>query len=166
MFLIAEFGDSQSVARAIAALKARGVAADSIDLFSTEPVALPEGLLDRPSRMSLAAVAGAACMFLLTVLFVHYTQYNYPLITGGMPLFSWWATGVIFYELTMFGSIITTFAVFLRESGLFTRRPAPAPTLISGRILARVCCEADSAAAVTGLLRNAGAATVAELERS
>src|SRR5690242_12611934 len=98
MFLTAEFGDAQSVRRAIETLKTRGLEAGETDLFSAEPIELPEGLLERPSRMSLAAVAGAAAMCLLAILFVRYTQYDYRVVTGGMPLFSWWATGVVFYE--------------------------------------------------------------------
>jgi len=162
MFLTAEFANAQSVAQAIAALRAQGVTAEQLDVFSTEPVELPGGLLDRPSHMSLCAVASAASFCLLAFLFVRYAQYNYPVVTGGMPIFSWWANGVIFYEFTMFGSITATFAMFLVESGLFKRR-APAPVLVAGRILLRISCEAGRAAVVTASLQQAGATGVAEL---
>ena len=66
--------------------------------------------------MSLAAVTGAITSCLLAIGFVYFTQHNYPLITGGMPLFSFWATGVVFYEMTMFGAIVTTFFWFLRKA--------------------------------------------------
>src|SRR5712692_9852873 len=150
MFLTAEFGDTQSVRAAIEALKARGFQAGEIDVFSVEPVELPEGLLERPSRMSLASVGGAASFCLLAILFVRYTQYDYRVVTGGMPLFSWWATGVIFYELTMFGAIATTFLMFLFESGLLRRgRSMPAPQLAEGRIHVRVDCAPERAVAAT-----------------
>ena len=72
--------------------------------------------------MSVAVVTGAnVTAFLLIVGFVYFTQYNYPLITGGMPIFSFWATGVVFYEMTMFGAIVTTLFWFIRESGLLRR---------------------------------------------
>lgn len=164
MFLTAEFADAQSVAQAIAALRAQGFTADQLDVFSTEPVELPHGLLERPSRMSLTAVASAAGFCLLAILFVRYAQYDYPVVTGGMPLFSWWANGVIFYEFTMFGSITATFVMFLVESGLF-RRHAPAPVLVASRILLRVSCEAGRAAVATESLRQEGATAVAELTR-
>lgn len=164
MFLTADFADAQSVARAIVALQAQGFTANDVDVFSTEPVELPGGLLARPSHMSLAAVMSAASFCLLAFLFVRYAQYDYPLVTGGMPLFSWWANGVIFYEFTMFGSITATFVMFLVESGLLNRR-APAPVLIAGRILVRVCCEVGRVAVATESLRQTGGASVAELSR-
>ena len=164
MFLAAEFSDAQSVARAIATLKAQGFTVDDIDVFSTEPVEVPAGLLARPSRMSRTAVASAATFCLLAVLFVRYAQYDYPVLTGGMPLFSWWSNGVIFYEFTMFGSITATFAMFLVESGLLKRRRAPAPVLVAGCFHLRVSCVADRAKATTECLQQAGAGSITELK--
>lgn len=161
MWLTAEFGDIQSVAAAIAALKARGFPPAAMDVFSTEPVELPEGLLDRPSRMSLVAVSSAAVFCLLAILFVRYTQRDYRIVTGGMPLFSWWPTGVIFYEFTMFGGIAATFVMFLIESGLLKRsRAMPAPVLEAGRIHLRIGCEPERAGAAIECLQGAGAMSV------
>lgn len=165
MFLTAEFADAESVARAIAALRALGFARDAFDVFSTEPVEIRDGLLHRKSRMSLVAVLSAVSFFLLTVLFVRYAEYDYPVVTGGMPLFSWWANGVIFYEFTMFGAITATLVMFLVESGLLNRS-APAPVLVSGCILLRISCEAGRAATTTELLQQAGASNIAELRRA
>ena len=163
MFLTAEFSDAQPVSTAIGALKARGFEPAEMDLFSTEPVDLPEGLLERPSHMSLVSVAGAGGLCLLAILFVRYAQYDYPLVTGGMPLFSWWATGVIFYEFTMFGAISATFVMFLVESGLLKRkRSTPAPVLAAGRIHLRVRSDASRAATAMECLRQAGAINVVE----
>ena len=163
MFLTAEFSNAESVGAALRALKVDGFDAARMDVFSTEPVELPEGLLARPSHMSLAAVAGAAGLSILAILFVRYTQYDYRLVTGGMPLFSWWATGVIFYEFTMFGAIVAMFATFLVESGLLKRhRAIPAPVLVAGRIQVRVCCDTVRAVAAADCLRLAGALNVVE----
>jgi hypothetical protein len=163
MLLTAEFGDAQSTAKAIAALKATGFESSEVEVFSNEPVEFPEGLLEHPSHMSLAAVYGAACFCAVAILFVRYTQYDYPLVTGGMPLFSWWATGIIFYELTMFGAIAGTFAMFLLESGLLMGdRSIPAPVVAEGRIHLRVRCEPQGAAAAAECLHRAGAGNVVE----
>ena len=77
--------------------------------------------------MSLAAVLGAVVLGLFGTGMIYYTQYDYPLVTGGMPIFSMWATGVPSYELTMLGAVLATFGWFLYESGLL-RGNAPAPT--------------------------------------
>jgi hypothetical protein len=158
VFLIADFQQKEATVRALGELKANGFGLDDLDVFSDEPVELPRSVLERPSHMSLAVVTGAITFCLLTVGFVYFTQYNYPLITGGMPLFSFWATGVVFYELTMFGAIVTTFVWFLRESGLLRRgRATPVPAIEPGLIHLRVRCGPDQKDEVTGLLKRAGA---------
>lgn len=159
MFPTAEFQDGESAAAAIRALRARGFESRDIEVYSAEPVELPPGVLDRPSRMSLVACICAVSLCLLAVLFVRYTQRDYPLITGGMPLFSLWATGVIFYELTMFGAIAAIVVMFFIEGGLF-RRSHPAPALAEGRIYVRASCTVERAEAATECLREAGGANI------
>ena len=56
MYLIGEFRDTDALVAAIKSLKAFGVPATDLDLFSEEPVEFPKGVLDRPSRMSLVSV--------------------------------------------------------------------------------------------------------------
>jgi len=165
MILTADFGDPQSVASAIRALQARGYGSEQIDVFSTAPVELAEDLLERPSRMSLVAVTSALVFGLSAIAFVHYTQNDYPIVTGGMPIFSWWSTGVIFYEFMMFGSISATFVMFLLESGLLKKgRSLPAPVLEEGRIHLRLFCEAEESAPAADCLYQAGAASVQKME--
>ncbi len=165
MFLTAEFADAESTVVAIDALKAKGLEAADLDLFSDEPVELPEGTIDRESHMSFFAVAGAVATGLLAMVFVRFTQYHLPVITGGMPLFSFWGTGVIFYELTMLGSIAATFLMFLRESGRLERkRPGPVPVLEPGRMYLRVRCFAEHSVALGEVLYRAGALAVKRAE--
>ena len=47
-----------------------------------------------------------------------FTQRTYPLPTGGMPIVAMWPTGIIMYELAMFGAIFTTIVTFLISAGL------------------------------------------------
>ena len=161
MYPKGEFKEVQAAARAIEELKARGLTVDDLQVFSTEPVLFAPGVLDRPSRMSLAAVTGGIAFGVAATSFVYYTQHNYPLVTGGMPLFSFWATGVVSYELTMFGAIVTTFGCFLWESGLLRRRgKAPVPAVEPGSICLQVRCDGDRLDEITDCLRRAGAVKV------
>jgi hypothetical protein len=163
VFLTGDFHQKEAALQALREIEGRGFGLDNLDVFSDEPLELPRGVLERPTRMSLAVVTGAITFCLLTVGFVYFTQYNYPLITGGMPLFSFWATGVIFYELTMFGAILTTFIWFLRESGLLHRGPkGPVPATEPGVIYLRVRCSPNQTNEVTGILKHAGADNVTE----
>jgi hypothetical protein len=165
MYLTGEFPDAAATAQAIEALKARGFTAADLDVFSTEPVEFAPGVLDRPSRMSFFAAIGALTVGSLATGFIWFTQHHYPLVTGGMPLFSFWGTGVITYEMTMLGAIAATFVWLLQESGLLERGArGPAPVVEPGAIYLRVLCP-DSRLAETGeLLYRSGAARVEKLK--
>ena len=164
MYLTGDFHEMEPTITAIRELKAHKFGPDDLVVFSDEPVEFPRGVLDRPTHMSLAAVLGAVMFLLSATSFVYFTQHNYPLVTGGMPLFSFWATGVIFYEMTMLGAIVTTFIWFLKESRLFRRQNAgPVPIVEPGWICLRVHCDAAQAAEVTHWLDRAGASSVKKL---
>jgi hypothetical protein len=161
MYVTGEFRETEQTTEAIRALRARGIEPDDLDVFSAEPVELAPGVLDRRSHMSLIAVLAAIAALLSAVGFVYYTQHVYPLSTGGMPIFSAWATGVIFYELTMLGSVAATFVWFLFESGIIMRdRAAPVPMPIPGSIFVRVRCESQQAFEAGECLNRAGAVSV------
>ena len=167
MYLNAEFTDSKAVAGAVRALGSMGLSKDQIELFSTKPVNLEPGVLDRPSRMSLFAVLGALLGGGLTTAFIFYTQLDYPLVTGGMPLTSGWATGVVAFEFTMGGAVVGTVLAFLWEGGLlyfWKRVPTPRPQGTS--IALRLHCPDDLAGRADDLLRASGAVSVKDVAES
>lgn len=142
MYVIAEFRDQGCLENAIQALKTEDFDTSQLAVFSEEPVEFRRGILDRPSRMSLFAVLGAVGLGGAATTGVYLAQHNYPLVTGGMPLFSFWGTGVISYETTMLGAVLATFACFLWESGLVRKRDktAPVPVVPPGSMCLRVYC--------------------------
>lgn len=166
MYVIGEFREKERVTTAIRALRASGLTAAELDVFSEEPVEFPRGVLDRPSRMSLGSVSGAIAFGVLATGFIYWTQHNYRLVTGGMPVFSFWATGVITYEMTMLGAIVATFAWFLWESGILRRRDrsAPIPTVDPGSICLRVRCAGPHSAQAVEAMQRAGAIGVERRE--
>ena len=158
VYLIGEFREKDAVRAAIRMRREGGSTAAALDLFSEEPVEFPRGVLDRPSRMSLASVLGAIAFGSLATAFIYWVQHNYRLVTGDMPIFSFWATGVITFEMTMLGAIVATFAWFLWESGLIRKRdPAPVPQVDPGSICLRVRCRAEDTPRAVDALRRAGA---------
>jgi hypothetical protein len=159
VYLIGEFQEKDAAIAAIRMLKANGMAPAVMDLFSEEPVELPRGVLDRPTRMSFAAVCGAILFGSTATAFVWWAQNNYRVPTGGMPIFSFWATGVITFEMTMLGAIVTIFGWFLWESGLLRRRDkfVPVPVVNPGSLCLRVRCDESKLAEVAEALRRTGA---------
>lgn len=161
MFLAGDFLSKETIVRALLDLKADGFTSADLAVFSDEPIEFPRGALHRPSHMSLAVVTGAITCCLLVIGFVYFTQYNYPIVTGGMPIFSFWATGVVFFELTMLGAIVTTFFWFLREGGLLRRGPRkPVAAIEPGVIALRVECGPNRADTVRQIFERASARNV------
>jgi Protein of unknown function (DUF3341) len=159
VYLLVEFRDQPRLEDAILKLKADGIAPSQMDLFSEEPVEFRRGILDRPSHMSLAAVLGAIVTGGSATSAVYWAQHNYTLVSGGMPVFSFWGTGVITYETTMLGAVLAIFGWFLWESGLIRKRDktAPTPVVAPGAICLRVRCGDDQAERAMQLLDGAGA---------
>ena len=160
-YLISEFREKDSVATAIQKLRSAGVTDKDMDVFSEEPVEFHRGVLDRPSHMSLVSVLGAAIFGGGATALMRLAQYNYAVVTGGMPTFSFWGTGVITYETTMMGAVFATFGYFLWESGIIRKRDetAPVPVVPPEAICLRVRCHGDAAKPAT-ILRESGATSV------
>jgi hypothetical protein len=164
MWLTAEYPDEGLLAAGVTALLDGGFESSAIEVYSRRPVELPHGFVHRPSRASLVAVLGALVNGCLATAFMFYTQHDYPLVTGGMPLYSWWATGVVTYELTMAGAVAGVVFAFLWEAGLLRRHKPPAPALENGLGFVRVRCAADAAVAASECLKRSGALAIERLE--
>jgi hypothetical protein len=162
VYLTAEFREKTDVRAAILALRSAGMRDQELDLFSEEPVEFPKSVLHRPSHMSLASGIGAVAFTSTATGFIWWAQHNYQLVTGGMPVFSWWATGVITYEMLMLGAIMATFGWFILESGLFRKRDpkVPIPRVRPGSICLRVRCAAQQAPVISEAMRTAGALVI------
>jgi hypothetical protein len=159
MWLTAEYSEERSAAAAVAGL--RDARVEDVELFSDKPVEL----IHRRSRASLIAVLGAIVNGSLATAFIYFAQHNYPLVTGGMPIFSPWATGVITYELTMAGAMAGVVIAFLWESGLLRRRRGPAPPVLKdGAIFVRVRCAPEAAGLAAECLSRSGAVAIARAD--
>lgn len=156
--LTAEFDNPELAAAGVASLVEAGFGGDDVEIFSNRPVELDGNPLRRRSRTSLFAGLGALISGGLATVFVFFTQRDYPLVTGGMPLNSAWATGVVSYELTMAGAMAGIVIALLWEGGLLRgSKHAPPPALQTGLIYVRVECGEEKHRAASERLRQAGA---------
>src|SRR3954451_25378674 len=62
---------------------------------------------------ALGGIAGGVSGYALAA----FTQTTYPLVTGGMPIVTSWTNGIIIYELTMLGAILTTLLTLFITAG-------------------------------------------------
>lgn len=159
-YVHAEFSCGEDAAAAIGDLAAAGISKSAMELYSLRPVELDPAPLARRSRMSLAAVLSAIIVGGGATALMYWIQRDYPLITGGMPINSGWATGVVTFETTMAGAVMGIFAALLWESGLLRgRKRVPVPVLPDRGVVLQVAGAPDTARLAESL-RAAGAVAV------
>lgn len=156
----------------MAALRREGlrlrVKGSAIVLMSCEPLEEEGfGWEDQKTPMPWLAVLGAFAGGVCGYLLASFTQRTYPLPTGGMPIVAMWPTGIVMYELTMLGAIVTTILTFLIGAKLPNfKKCLYDPEVTNGRILVGVInCESESRAEVRRLLED-GAEQVKEYSSS
>ena len=114
------------------------------------------------TRIFLLASLGGICGALFGFWFTRFTQFVYPLPTGGMPLAPHWTNGIVIYELTMLGAILTTVITFLVTARLpHFGTSLSDPAIWHGKILVGVTDPPDQARPeLEKQLRQAGASEV------
>jgi ActD protein len=148
------YADGESAQRAVDGLRAAGVADAEITVISACPMEDFEfSHIGGKNRLWYVACAGGLVGFLASTWLTTFTEGNWPLNTGGMPIVAWWPNLIIMFEMTMLGGIIATVGTFVATSGLLRRRPALYdPEVSDGKILVGV--------------ENPSARTAAALERA
>ena len=121
--LYALYADPEAAQRAVDAMQAASFELkfdpEKIVIISGEP---HEGydfadshITSYPYRWAVfGAALGGTCGYLLTTM----TQRAYPIVTGGMSITPSWTNGIIVYEMTMLGAILTTLFTLLRGARL------------------------------------------------
>jgi len=157
------FHGPHAAERGMNALRAAGIAPDQIIVMSPEPFeeygfAQAERAKLMPWLVALGGVIGGTTGYLIA----WYTQTAYPIVTGGMPIMAPWPTGIVTYELTMMGAIVTTLITLLIGSRLPNWKPKLYdPEISDGKILIGVVDPPDNARAdIENRLRRAGAEQV------
>jgi hypothetical protein len=116
----AVFDTPEEATAVVTKLKREGGTGCALTLMSSEPLLIEgvDGHAERPSRIGLFAVAGgflgAAAALLLTIS----TSRQVGLTTGGMPIVSPWAFGIIVFELGALGAIVFSLVRMIYEARL------------------------------------------------
>lgn len=101
-------------------LKRDGVPRSSITVMSSEPLHLEDD--DAPkSRIAGFAIAGGFIGAALAILLTVWTSRRVGLVTGGMPIVTPWAFGIIVFELAALGAILATLGRMIVEARLGRR---------------------------------------------
>jgi hypothetical protein len=144
------YADPEAAQRAVDSLRA----ASSELKFDSEQIIIVSGephegyefndshTTSAPYRLAvLGGIGGGTLGYLLTTL----TQKSYPIVTGGMPLAPVWTNGIIVYEMTMLGAILTTLVTLLLGARLPNFKSVITdPEISSGKILVGVIDSPES----------------------
>jgi hypothetical protein len=141
------YPDPDSAQHAVDELRKGGVPDGSITVISSQPHEEYEfsHRFKQTWLFWIAAgggVAGLATGLALTLI----TETSWPLVTGGMPIVSWWPNFIIMFELTMLGAILATVVSLFVTTGLpTTESRVYDPEVSQGKILVAVEGPADDA---------------------
>jgi hypothetical protein len=143
------YPDGKSAQRAVDGLRAAGVTDAEITVISSTPMEDFEfSHIGGRNRLWYVACLGGLLGFLASTWLTTFTEKDWSINTGGMPIVAWWPNLIIMFELTMLGGIIATVATLLVSSGLLRRRPAfYDPEVSDGKIMVGVENPADKTAA-------------------
>jgi hypothetical protein len=131
-------------------LEREGVPSSSITVMSSEPLHLDTS--DAPkTRIAGFAIAGGVLGAAFAILLTVWTSRRVGLVTGGMPILSAWAFGIIVFELTALGAILATLGRMIFEARLLRHFSSADydEAIAAGRIVLSVKCS-DSAVRDTG----------------
>ena len=116
------YPDGASAQRAVDGLRAAGVADAEITVISACPMEDFEfSHIGGKNRLWYVACAGGLVGFLASTWLTTFTEGNWPINTGGMPIVAWWPNLIIMFEMTMLGGIVATVGTLHRDE-----RPPPA----------------------------------------
>jgi ActD protein len=140
-----------------------GLALHQIEALSSVPLEEYEiGRRQLPSLMPWLAALGGVAGGTTTYLFVTSVQRAFPIVTGGMSITPIWTNGIIVYEMTMLGAILSTLVTLLFSVRLPNwRRRLYDPAISDGLILVGVNNPPErSLADIENVFRQAGASEI------
>ena len=138
--------DGDSAQHAVNELRRAGVADRSIVVITSQPYEEYEfsSRYERTWIFWIAAAGGALGMAAglgLALL----TETSWPIMTGGMPIVSWWPNIIIMFEMTMLGAILATVvSLFVMTELPTTQSKVYDPEVSQGKIMVAVEEPVDS----------------------
>jgi hypothetical protein len=94
------------------------------------------GHMNSSSPMWYIACFGALVGLAVAIGLSYLTESSWPMVTGGMPIVSWWPNLIVMFELTMLGAVFASVITLFVSAGLLRRRPALYdPAVSDGKIL-------------------------------
>ena len=126
--------------RAVNGLRAAGYADRDITVISAAPMEEYEfSHIDRETYLWYIASGGGLLGLLFSTWLARFTEVDWPLTVGNMPIVAWYPNLIVMFELTMLGAILSTVITLIVSAGLGRRMPKLYdPEVTQGKILVGV----------------------------
>ena len=157
------YADPRDVQRAFHGLVAAGQPEGQIVIITSEPFEEYEfSHRDQATWMFRIAAVGGVVGLLAATWLTRTTELAWPLVTGNMPIVTWWPNLIVMFELTMLGAILATVITLLISAGLPRRTGSLYdPAVADGKILIGIENPPDGAVEeIERALASAGASQV------
>lgn len=121
--IVAVLDTMDEASAAIARLRREGISRESITTMSSEPLHIEAGPDDnhQASRIPIFAICGGVIGAGFAIALTVVTSRRVDLVTGGMPIVTPWAFGIIVFELAALGAIMATLVRMIFEARLARR---------------------------------------------
>lgn len=133
------YPDGRSAQQVFSQLRAIGLSPGRITVISAQPMDHYEfGRTDGHTWMWRLAAGGGLLGMAAALGLAWIAATSWPMNTGGLPIFAWWPTLIIVFELTMLGAILATVVTLVVSAGLGRRAVLYDPEVSDGKILVGV----------------------------
>jgi hypothetical protein len=138
--IYALYATGQSAQEGVNRLRSAGLADRDITILSAQPMEDFEfGHIDSKNLMWWLACGGALVGMAIAYGIVLVAQTAWPMNVGALPVFAWWPSLIIIFELTMLGAILTTVVALVVTGSLPGRgEKLYDPAVTKGQILVGV----------------------------
>jgi len=121
-------------------LRAAGYADRDITVISAAPMEEYEfSHIGRETYLWYIASGGGLLGLLFSTWLARFTEVDWPLTVGNMPIVAWYPNLIVMFELTMLGAILSTVITLIVSAGLGRRMPKLYdPEVTQGKILVGV----------------------------
>jgi len=126
--------------RAVNGLRAAGYADRDITVISAAPMEEYEfSHIGRETYLWYIASGGGLLGLLFSTWLARFTEVDWPLTVGNMPIVAWYPNLIVMFEMTMLGAILSTVITLIVSAGLGRRMPKLYdPEVTQGKILVGV----------------------------
>ncbi len=155
------YASGDAAQHAVNSLRAAGYGDSDITVITAAPMEEYEfSHIGRHSFQWYIAAGGGLAGFLFSTWLTTFSEQDWPIVVGNMPIVAWYPNLIVIFELTMLGAILATVVTLIVTAGLGRRRPVLYdPEVSNGKILVGVESprEGDGANIERALLAGAGA---------